>query len=74
MTCVRSEDTEDGNNALVGYLSFGPNFFGEEIAVCHCHVVVDDSDNRLTSNVTCGIQVTRCSSSQTLNITTQLVE
>lgn len=73
MRCIRTGEAMDGDNPLVAFLSFGRGFFVEDAAQCHCHVVVDNVSNQLEHNVTCGIQVTRCASSQTLNITTELV-
>ena len=70
--CIRASVGTDGDNALVAFLSFGQGFFFEDAVQCHCHVVIDNTSNRLEQNVTCGIQITRCASSQTLNITTQL--
>ena len=69
MRCVRAADTRDSGNPLVAILNFASDF-GVNVAECHCFVVVDDSSNPLTSHVTCGIQVTRCSIPQ--NITAQL--
>ena len=71
---MRSAETLAADFPLVGILNFGENFFGERIAECQCYVVVEDNvNNPLTENVTCGIQVTRCSSSQMLNTQLQLV-
>ena len=71
MRCVRAAETRDANNPLVAILNFGQNLFGENVAECQCYVVVDDASNQLTDNVTCGIQVTRCTVPQ--NITAQFV-
>ena len=59
--CVRPSEPADRNNALVAILDVGVNSFNEAVARCLCFVVVDDDDNPLTSEVECGIQVTKCS-------------
>jgi hypothetical protein len=71
---VRSAESRAAPFPLVGILNFGASIFDESvpIAVCQCYVVVDG--NQLEHNVTCGIQVTRCSSSQSLNTQLQLVD
>ena len=76
MRCVRSAETRAADFPLVGILNFAPSLFNssETIAECQCYVVVEDNVNDpLLHNVTCGIQVTRCSSSQMLNTQLQFV-
>ena len=70
---MRSAVSHAGEYPLVGILNFARSVFEpyERIAECQCYVVVED--NMLRENVTCGIQVTRCSSSQMLNTQLQLV-
>ena len=60
MRCVRTAEIRDADNPLVAILNFVQNDFGENIAECQ-YYVIEDSTNPLTHNVTCGIQVTRCS-------------
>ena len=72
--CVRAAETRAADNPLVAILNFAQNGFGDNVAECHCYVVVDDvMNNPLRHNVTCGIQVTRCSASQTLTTQLELV-
>ena len=72
---MRSAESRGAGLPLVGILNFGVNFFDESIAECQCYVVVEDNvNNPLRENVTCGIQVTRCSSSQMFNTQLQLVD
>ena len=74
---MRSAETRGANLPLVGILNFGASIFdaSEKIVECQCYVVVEDNvGNPLRNNVTCGIQVTRCSSSQMLNTQLQLVD
>ena len=66
--CTRAGETLAADSPLVAILNFAENFFGDNIAECHCFVV-QDSTTPLTHNVTCGIQVTRCTVPQ--NITAQ---
>ena len=70
--CVRAAETLAAGNPLVAILNFAQNFFGDNIVECHCYVI-DDSSNPLIHNVTCGIQVTRCSVPLSQNITAQFV-
>ena len=73
---MRSAETRAADYPLVAILNFAPSNFepSEIIAECQCYVVVDDNiNNPLQHNVTCGIQVTRCSLSQTLNTQLELV-
>ena len=72
MRCVRAGETLAGENPLVAILNFAQNDFDENIAECQCYVI-EDSTNPLTHNVTCGIQVTRCSTRLNQNITAQFV-
>ena len=72
MRCVRAAETRAANNPLVAILNFAENFFDERIAECQCYVV-EDSTNPLTHNVTCGIQVMRCSVPLSQNVTAQFV-
>ena len=74
---MRSAETRAADFPLVGILNFAPSIFNasETIAECQCYVVVEDNVNKqLAHNVTCGIQVTRCSSSQMLNTQLQLID
>ena len=70
--CVRAAETRAADNPLVAILNFAQNDFGEDIVECQCYVV-ENSSNSLLHNVTCGIQVTRCSVPLSQNITTQFV-
>jgi hypothetical protein len=76
MRCVRSIETRAADFPLVGILNFSQSDFDDsEIAQCQCYVIAEDNvNNPLSHNVTCGIQVTRCSSSQMLNTQLQLVD
>ena len=72
---MRSAETRAASFPLVGILNFAPSQINasETIAVCQCYVVVEDNmNNPLVHPVTCGIQVTRCSSSQIFNTQLQL--
>ena len=68
---MRAAETR-ADNPLVAILNFAQSF-GETVAECLCYVVVDDTSNPLSHNVTCGIQVTRCPSSQSLNTQIELI-
>ena len=69
---MRAGEILSADDPLVAILNFSQNFFDDDIVECQCYVVVD-STNSLTHNVTCGIQVTRCSASQTLTTQLELV-
>ena len=73
LRCVRAGEILDADNPLVAILNFAQNFFGDNIAECQCYVVEDSTTTTLMHNVTCGIQVTRCSSSQSLSTQLELV-
>ena len=68
MRYTRAGETLSANNPLVAILNFAQNDFGDNIAECHCYVI-EGSTTPLTYNVTCGVQVTRCTVPQ--NITAQ---
>ena len=72
--CVRAAETRAAGNPLVAILNFAQNDFGDDIVECQCYVA-ETSNIPLRHNVTCGIQVTRCSVSLSLlvNITAQFV-
>ena len=65
MRCTRAGEIYDAGNPLVAILNFARNVFDESIAECHCYVI-QDSTTPLTHNVTCGIQVTRCTVPQNI--------
>ena len=74
---MRSAETLAASFPLVGILNFARSDFNasETIAQCQCYVIVEDTvNNPLEHAVTCGIQVTRCSSSQMLNTQLQLID
>ena len=76
LRCVRSAETRAADYPLVAILNFAETIFGtgERIAECQCYVVVDDNiNNPLRHNVSCGIQITRCSSSRSLDTQLELV-
>ena len=70
---MRAAETRAADNPLVAILNFADNDFGEPVAECQCYVI-DDDTNPLTHDVMCGVQVTRCSSSQTLDTQLEFVE
>ena len=72
LRCVRAAESRAAANPLVAILNFAQNDFGENIVECQCYAV-QDSTTPLMHNVTCGIQVTRCSASRTLNTQLELV-
>ena len=47
MRCVHAGETRDVDNPLVAVLNFSQNFFGDNVAECHCYVI-EDSTNTLT--------------------------
>ena len=63
MRCVRPSAPADGSNALVATLAFYRNI---NAAVCTCYGIQDDDNDRLTSDIECGIEVTRCTIPQTV--------
>ena len=56
MRCIRPSIPNDTSNALVATLDISDN-----IVRCLCHVVVDDTNDRLEHDVDCALQMTRCS-------------
>ena len=72
LRCVRAAETLAGENPLVAILNIARNLFDESIAECQCYAV-EDSTNPLMHNVTRGIQVTRCSTPLSQNITAQFI-
>ena len=71
LRCVRAAESRAAANPLVAILNFAQNDFDENIVECQCYAVEDSIT--LIHNVTCGIQVTRCSASQTLTTQLELV-
>ena len=70
---MRSAETRAADYPLVAILNFAQNDFGDNVVECQCYVVEDSTATPLTHDVTCGIQVTRCSASQALNTQLELV-
>ena len=63
MRCVRPSAPNDGTNALVATLAY---FEANNVAVCTCHGIQDNSNDPLTSDIECGLKVTRCTIPQTV--------